>query len=671
MQLYREFQAEASDGRETNRMGPWGIRMLEALQQQTAIALKENVPEQRIKRLMEGTLTALHGEYMSLILRNTSGTYDMAIECTHGAFPEYRPLVQDVPESNLMPRLWDMLYRGSGVIIQDVHQAIDNDKGQWDPQMFSKVENAILVPFLHKGEVQALLVVCNLTEEACDAYIRFVPLLKVITENMLREFPGDKGFTFLDAEPEKRVEDWKAGLYDTLFYHSNMGIFCKDNNHRYVAANDTFLASYHVTREEILGKTDEELDMHEYPEEVKEEEERILTTGARVLNQVRNITWNGERRTFLVSKLPVWKDGAMQGIIGYSVDITDRGQVGGDGHPLFVARQHKQEAAKMAPGTRWKQKYEKSGEDFVCLSIQIMRREEFCRLFGEKACHAMKESILRTVGGILPEEAEIIQIYKARFLILISCKTPQAMDIWENRIREVLQSLSWNGKGKSFPLQIMIGAALYSETHAVEDMVALAESRMKVDNPQPPEIEKGSIWKCSRQQMEQQLRLYESVFDYVRLVDSKTQTASVLDKNGKLYTSPYKCYHLLGRDAACCDCTSRQTLKDHNVHRRIASAGDQGYYVESRYVEMDNKPYVLELIDKVDSMQKFAPEYKQRMEQLRDEWTQLEEQNRLLKQKNLELCKGICRVPMPLHRQKTVWGFAMGLLHLFVTGSWL
>ena len=105
MQLYREFQTEASEGRETNRMGPWGTRMLEALQQQTAMALKKNVPEQRVKRLMQGTLTALHGEYMALILRNTSGTYDMAIECTHGAFPEYRPLVQDLPESNLMPRL--------------------------------------------------------------------------------------------------------------------------------------------------------------------------------------------------------------------------------------------------------------------------------------------------------------------------------------------------------------------------------------------------------------------------------------------------------------------------------------------------------------------------------------------------------------------------------------
>ena len=83
---------------------------------------------------------------MALILRNTSGTYDMAIEC--------RLLIQDMPESNLTPRLWDMLYRGNGVIIPDVHQVIDNGKGQWDWEMLSRVDNAILVPFLHTGEVQ-------------------------------------------------------------------------------------------------------------------------------------------------------------------------------------------------------------------------------------------------------------------------------------------------------------------------------------------------------------------------------------------------------------------------------------------------------------------------------------------------------------------------------------
>lgn len=44
-------------------------------------------------------MTALHGGHMALILRNTSGTYDMAIEYTHGAFPEYRPLIQDMPEA--------------------------------------------------------------------------------------------------------------------------------------------------------------------------------------------------------------------------------------------------------------------------------------------------------------------------------------------------------------------------------------------------------------------------------------------------------------------------------------------------------------------------------------------------------------------------------------------
>lgn len=56
--------------------------------------------------------------------------------------------------SNLTPRLWDMLYRDNGVIIPDVHQVIDNGKGQWDWEMLSRVDNAILVPFLHTGEVQ-------------------------------------------------------------------------------------------------------------------------------------------------------------------------------------------------------------------------------------------------------------------------------------------------------------------------------------------------------------------------------------------------------------------------------------------------------------------------------------------------------------------------------------
>ncbi len=84
---------------------------------------------------------------MALILRNTSGTYDMAIEC--------RLLIQDMPESNLTPRLWDMLYRGNGVILPDVHQVIDNGKGQWDWEMLSRGDNAFWYRFCIRERCRA------------------------------------------------------------------------------------------------------------------------------------------------------------------------------------------------------------------------------------------------------------------------------------------------------------------------------------------------------------------------------------------------------------------------------------------------------------------------------------------------------------------------------------
>lgn len=57
---------------------------------------------------------------MSVILKNDRGTYDLFLECTR--FPDVsgRDVVQDVPESNLGPRLWDALYRGRGIFIDDV-----------------------------------------------------------------------------------------------------------------------------------------------------------------------------------------------------------------------------------------------------------------------------------------------------------------------------------------------------------------------------------------------------------------------------------------------------------------------------------------------------------------------------------------------------------------------
>lgn len=636
MQFYREIQIEPESHAQNQKGSIWGTRLLEELQQKAVEALRERNPERRIRVLIDGTLAALHGDYMSVILKNDRGTYDLFLECTR--FPDVsgRDVVQDVPESNLGPRLWDALYRGRGIFIDDVQHSQGDRKNDWDPVMFSKIDNVVIIPLQKSDKFAGMVVLCNISEESRDGYIRFVPMLKVILENDIQNFGARQSSIHVEAEPEREKEE-KSYLWDTLFQDGNIGIFYKDSQRRYVDANENFLSWYHLEPGELQGKTDEELGMHEFSETMKEEEEQILATGVKILNQIRRIVWDGEERFVLISKLPVWKNGVLKGIVGYVMDLTSGDVLDTSVYTLLTGpqRQNRQQVVEL--GRSWETGYRENGRDFAYLSVQVMQREEFASRFGEEACRQMKKAILYSLRHILPGKAEIVQLYGARFAILLPCKSMEEALHWEDRVHEVLQTLFWTKGGKSFPVRVMVGSARYSETHNMEDVIALAESRMRSDIMLPGEEAHDEVWSLSRQEMEQRMRLYASVFDYVRLVNPENQTAWLLDKDGKLFTSPDKCFQMLGRTAACSNCTSRMAIMDRKTHRRVTVVGNKNFYIESRYVEMDGKPYAIELIDSIGNMRDFVPEYGERMKELKGEWDFLEKQNRLLRQKNREL----------------------------------
>ena len=172
MQFYREFQIEPESHAQNRKGSIWGTRLLEELQQKAVEALRERDPERRIRVLIDGTLAALHGDYMSVILKNDRGTYDLFLECTR--FPDVsgRDVVQDVPESNLGPRLWDALYRGRGIFIDDMQHSQGDRKNDWDPVMFSKIDNVVIIPLQKSDKFAGMVVLCNVSEEARDGYIR-------------------------------------------------------------------------------------------------------------------------------------------------------------------------------------------------------------------------------------------------------------------------------------------------------------------------------------------------------------------------------------------------------------------------------------------------------------------------------------------------------------------
>ncbi len=102
-------------------------------------------------------------------------------------------------------------------------------------------------------------------------------------------------------------------------------IYFKDNQSKYVLNNRAHLNSLGVSKQEdILGKTTFELNPHELAEKYYNDEMQVINSGKPLLNKeemaVRGDT--GEKVWHLTSKIPLRKNGTINGIICISRDIT-------------------------------------------------------------------------------------------------------------------------------------------------------------------------------------------------------------------------------------------------------------------------------------------------------------------------------------------------------------
>ena len=109
----------------------------------------------------------------------------------------------------------------------------------------------------------------------------------------------------------------------------------------------------------------------------------------------------------------------------------------------------------------------------------------------------------------------------------------------------------------------------------------------------------NSYDKLTRQQAEEQMNLYRKVFTAVRLLD-----AVDLRLTGNNKTKEYqmgelnhcRCYDYWKKSQPCENCISRKVYQDRIQRTKLEYKENDLYEVTSRYVEVDGKPCVMELV---------------------------------------------------------------------------
>lgn len=105
----------------------------------------------------------------------------------------------------------------------------------------------------------------------------------------------------------------------------------------------------------------------------------------------------------------------------------------------------------------------------------------------------------------------------------------------------------------------------------------------------------------TQQESEVMIRELSKVFDVVRLLDEETlETGNITDVTDA-EGFPCKCYSFWKKGNNCKNCTSREAFRKKNEQLKLEYLDSNIYQVISKYVEIDGKPYVMELINQMNA----------------------------------------------------------------------
>ena len=105
----------------------------------------------------------------------------------------------------------------------------------------------------------------------------------------------------------------------------------------------------------------------------------------------------------------------------------------------------------------------------------------------------------------------------------------------------------------------------------------------------------------TKQESEVMIEQLKNVFEVVRLLDVDTLEMGNLKGVEDVDGFPCKCYDFWKKGTRCKNCTSREALQKKEKVLKLEYLNSNIYQVISKYIEIDGKPYVIELINAMKS----------------------------------------------------------------------
>ena len=194
-----------------------------------------------------------------------------------------------------------------------------------------------------------------------------------------------------------------------------------------------------------MGKKEEEIDAWSIdPCLYTEDENRCMQEGKAVLNTEGQVVVGGIPRHILSSKVPVFSNGEVIGLIGYFVSEEEFKAVEASRQKLLtvdaltgVLNIH----GFVGETYRLAQIYHHQGVDFAMASIRIQGIEEVWSSYGEKFTRGVVKEITRVIQKTLGNRGELARLSEDFFLALLSFRRRDELSALMEKVKEAVWNL--------------------------------------------------------------------------------------------------------------------------------------------------------------------------------------------------------------------------------------
>ena len=106
--------------------------------------------------------------------------------------------------------------------------------------------------------------------------------------------------------------------------------------------------------------------------------------------------------------------------------------------------------------------------------------------------------------------------------------------------------------------------------------------------------------RMTKGQLEEEIQYFRKIFQEIRLFP--IGNISDIDEECRKINEGQSCYHYWKRETPCDNCVAMRAAATKEEKGKLEIVNGRIYQVIARYIEVDEKPYVLELIRCLDGV---------------------------------------------------------------------